>query len=173
MGGGGIYKQNVNEKLVYDYLTAGYTHVPKEEQRRPFSSYGSPERKPALDSSSSPLAESRVFPNCTDEKYQIKVMKYVSLEEKEMEAILKMTSVTPRQGGNFKKLELINNEYITVKELSDILYYDRYPKDFERNKEFHRQLASIAQLEYKNSALKKGAKHSKTTVELLKKKKEE
>lgn len=40
-----------------------------------------------------------------------------------------MCTIIPRSGGDFRKLNKLNNEDIIVKELSDIRYYDRYPND--------------------------------------------
>ena len=41
-----------------------------------------------------------------------------------------MTTLTPRSGGNFRHLVILNQNHITVKELEDILYYERHPSDY-------------------------------------------
>ena len=53
----------------------------------------------------------------------------MSIEEKELEGILKMVTITPREGGNFRMLKILNKESITVQELRDVLYYEKFGKD--------------------------------------------
>ena len=43
-----------------------------------------------------------------------------------------MESIVPRQGGNFQTLKVLNGKSITVFELEEILYYDKFPLDYER-----------------------------------------
>jgi len=134
-------KPALTEKQVVGYLSATYSHVPRV---RPGTALVS--------------AKKKVFPNCTDEyKYQRDVLETVSVEQKELEGVLRMTSLTPRTGGNFRSLEQLNGRFITVQELQDVLYYAKFPTDYEKQREHHRRLQRQAQDEYQRSTLKKGA----------------
>jgi hypothetical protein len=63
------------------------------------------------------ISDKKVFTNCTDDHYQRDILKYVSIEEKELRGILKMVTIAPRSGGNFRSLIILNKETILVKEL--------------------------------------------------------
>lgn len=83
--------------------------------------------------------DKKVFPNCTDEyHYQREIMKHVSIEEKELQVIMKMVSITPRSGGNFMNLSILNDQHIIVEELHNILYYVKFQKDYEKQKDLYR-----------------------------------
>ncbi len=105
------FRPRVDEKLVNKYLAAPYSHVARQ---RPGTAV-LPRRK-------------KVFENCTDEyNYQRDVLTYVSIEEKDLQGTLKMDSRVPRSGGNFRMLRILNAESITVFELEEILYFDKFP----------------------------------------------
>lgn len=79
-----------------------------------------------------------MHPQCTDHFYQRDILKYVSIEEKELEGILKMVTITPREGGNFRMLKILNKESITVQELRDVLYYEKFGKDYDKQRDAYR-----------------------------------
>ena len=68
-----------------------------------------------------------------------------------------MNSIVPRLGGSFQKLDILNGEHITVKELFGVLYFERFPKDLERVKELNSNMNTLARLDYKSFGL--GGKH--------------
>eukprot|EP00347_Sterkiella_histriomuscorum_P023735 403333566 len=101
--------------------------------------------------------EKKVFENCTDEyHYQRGILKHVTINEKNLEAIMKMTSITPRSGGQFRKLVCLNQEFITVRELEDILYYTQYKIDFEKQKDYYNMQIVQVQDDYQRQTLKRG-----------------
>ena len=68
-----------------------------------------------------------------------------------------MRGLTPRKGGNFRRMEVLNREEIRVKELADILYYERFPEEYKRQKQEYKRRILMEQDEYQRSSLKKGA----------------